>query len=60
MLITTTIISWLRKILNKVEQPATYGSELESYILSKRPQSVYEVEHWTAQFDKNNTKGWML
>ncbi len=60
MLLTTTLISWISKIVNKVEQPTTYGSELERYIVSKRPQSVYEVEHWTNQFDKNNTKGWMI
>jgi hypothetical protein len=39
---------------------ATYGSELEQYIVSRRPQSAAEIDHWTRQFDKNQTqKGWL-
>jgi hypothetical protein len=39
----------------------TYGSELEQFIVSKHPQSTYDVEYWTAQFDKKqNEKGWIL
>jgi hypothetical protein len=30
--------------------PATYGSELEKYIVSRNPQSVYDVEKYTLEF----------
>lgn len=29
-----------------------YQSELEQYIISKNPQSVCDVEHWTQEFDR--------
>jgi hypothetical protein len=39
---------------------ATYGSELERYIVSKNPGSVAEIDHWTKQFDQNQTqRGWL-
>jgi len=42
------------------QEHSTYGSELEQYIVSKRPQSAAEIDHWTRQFDKNQTqKGWL-
>ena len=38
----------------------TYGSELEQYIVSKCPQSAAEIDHWTRQFDKNQTqRSWL-
>lgn len=39
---------------------ATYGSDLEKYIVSKRPQSAAEIDHWTKQFDQNQTqRSWL-
>ena len=38
------------------QKHSQYGSELEQYIVSKRPQSVAEIDHWTRQFDKNQTQ----
>lgn len=31
----------------------TYRSELEQYIISKNPQSIADIDHWTRQFDRN-------
>ncbi len=48
-------------ILNIFNRHApTYGSELEQYIVSKRPQTVEEIDHWTRQFDQNQARnrGW--
>jgi hypothetical protein len=43
------------------QKHSQYGSELEQYIVSKHPQSVAEIDHWTRQFDKNQTQqGWPL
>lgn len=56
-----TIITYIQKMFEQVEKPQTYGSELEAYIVSKNPQTTYDVEYWTNQFDKKqNEKGWML
>ena len=58
------MLSQLSAYFNKMfdtPKQSTYGSELEQYIVSKRPQSVAEIDHWTRQFDKNQTqKGWPL
>lgn len=44
-------------ILNIFNRHApTYGSELEQYIVSKRPQTVEEIDHWTRQFDQNQAR----
>jgi hypothetical protein len=34
-----------------------YGTELENYILSNNPQSIYEVEQLTKQFEQTLSKG---
>ena len=60
MLLSTTLLSWISKMFKQVEKTTTYGSDLERYITSKHPQSVYEVEYWTNQYDKTNSKGWTL
>jgi hypothetical protein len=57
------MLTQLRKYftdLFNAQGQTTYGSELEQYIVSKRPQSAAEIDHWTRQFDKNQTqKGWL-
>lgn len=58
-MLLTQLAAYFNKMFDKQGQ-ATYGSELEQYIVSKRPQSVAEIDHWTKQFDKNQTqKGWL-
>lgn len=48
------------KNLFDTSAPATYGSELEQYIVSKCPQSAAEIDHWARQFDlARNPKGWL-
>ena len=55
------LTAYIHKMFNQVEKPQTYGSELEAYIISKNPQSTYDVEYWTNQFDKKqNERGWVL
>ena len=52
------LAAYFNKLLNT--KPATYGSELEQYIVSKSPQSVAEIDHWTKQFDNiRNRRGWL-
>lgn len=59
-MIVAPIIAYIQKMFAQAEKPATYGSELEAYIVSKNPQSTYDVEFWTKQFDKKQTQGWTL
>ena len=51
-------------MFNKAEEPQTYGSSLERYIVSKNPQSTYDVEYWTRRFDEKmsnrSTQEWPL
>ena len=60
-MLTMSIIAYIQKMFERAEKPTTYGSELESYIVSKNPQSTYDVEYWTNQFDKKQSeKGWLI
>lgn len=60
-MLLTQITAYFTKLFKRVEDSGTYGSDLEAYIISKNPQTTYDVEYWTNQFDKRqNTKGWML
>ncbi len=36
--------------------PPLHQSELEKYIISKNPQSIFDVEYWTHEFDKRGSK----
>lgn len=35
----------------------TYAAELDRYILSKRPNSVAEVDFWVREYDKRHMRG---
>lgn len=52
------ITEYFNKIFDMQKQP-TYGSELEQYIVSKGPQSVAEIDHWTKQYDREQQRGWL-
>lgn len=56
------MLNQLAAYFNKMfdmQKSSTYGSELEQYIVSKRPQSVAEIDHWTRQFDREQQRGWL-
>lgn len=58
---TIPIIARIQKMFERITEPNNYGTELETYIVSKNPQSTYDVEYWTNQYDKKqNEKGWSL
>jgi hypothetical protein len=48
------------ELIKKWLMPYTYGSDLESYILSHNPQSIYDVEQLTRQFDNQLSQGRIL
>lgn len=51
-MLITTLIAYISNLFSKVE--SSHGSELESYIVSKNPQTTYDVEYWTREYDKHN------
>lgn len=57
------IIALLPASFKKVEEmkiSSSYKSELEQYIISKNPQSTYDVDYWTNEFDKKQSrKHWL-
>lgn len=48
------LISHIRKMLSLTKNE--YGTELERYILSKRPTSIEEIEFYTTQYDRRLTE----
>lgn len=57
------ITGYIQKMYQSVEKPQTYSSALETYIVSKNPQTTCDVEYWTQEFDRNRNrsiKGWAL
>ena len=55
------LTGYVHKMFQKVEKPQTYGSALESYIVSKNPQSTNDVEMYAREFEsKQKTAGWSL
>jgi hypothetical protein len=56
------IAAYVHSFIGPIEmKPAqTYGSELERYIMSHNPQSIYDVEQLTRQFDTQLSQGRIL
>lgn len=55
------MIEYIQKIYNDVKKPVTYGTELETYIVSKNPQNTYDIEAFARDYEyKNKTQGWSI
>lgn len=50
-MLITHLINFIYRLFNNAESQ-TYGSSLERFIVSKNPQSTYDVEYWTRRFDE--------
>jgi hypothetical protein len=48
-----TFFTWIKSLFTV----PSYGEGLESYILSKRPTNVAEVEYWANAFERATHKG---
>jgi hypothetical protein len=53
-----TIIAKISVLFQPKPYPTINQSELEKYIISKNPQSIFDVEYWTHEFDKHGSKRW--
>lgn len=50
-----TLKKRIQKMFTCADQPNTYGSALEAYIVSKRPTSAADVEYYTQEFDRKQS-----
>ncbi len=54
------MIEGIQKMLKRIEEPQTYGSELESYIVANNPQSTYDVEELARRYqERTYRRGWL-
>ncbi len=56
-MLLTPMIGYVQKMFASFEKPATYGSELERYIVSNDPQTACDVDRLTREFDLRNRGG---
>lgn len=52
----STLPAWFKTSAKEVA-PVTYGTELEQYIIANNPQSTYDVERLTIEFDRKQARG---
>ena len=58
-MILSTLPIWFKGITKELKQSSTYKSDLEQYIIANNPQSTYDVEKLTEEFDRRLVnKGW--
>lgn len=46
------LAAYFHKMFIGFEKPATYGSELEAYIVSKNPQDGADIDRLSREFDQ--------
>lgn len=51
-----TIITYIQKMFTSSDSPNTYGSELEAFIVSKKPTNAAEVDYWVQEFDRRKAQ----
>jgi hypothetical protein len=51
------LVGWVKSLAEQFQKPQTYGSELEAYIISNDPQTAYDVDRLTREFDQKNHGG---
>jgi len=52
------MIGYIQKMFAGFEKPATYGSEVEAYIVSKNPQNAGDVDRLMREFTQRTSMGW--
>lgn len=58
-MLITSIFGWAKSLFQALQKPTTYGSELEAYIVSHDPQTAYDVDRLTREFDIRQTRGYL-
>jgi hypothetical protein len=52
-----SIKNWAKNLEKSFSKPQTYGSALEYYIVSNRPQNAGDVDRLTREFEGNRSEG---
>lgn len=50
-MLITALAGWVKSLVQAFQKPTTYGSELEAFIVSRDPQTAYDVDRLTREFD---------
>lgn len=51
------IAGWVKSLAQQFQKPATYGSELEAFIVANEPKDAADVDRLSREFDKRNQGG---
>lgn len=51
------LVAYVQSMITAKDRRNEYGSDLERYIISHQPQSIYDVEQLTRQFDTQLSQG---
>ena len=52
------ILGWVKSLTEQFQKPQTYGSALETYIVSNNPQNAADVDRLSREFDTR--KEWLI
>ncbi len=55
----TSLFGWAKSLIRRYQEPQTYGSALEAYIIAHEPQSACDVDRLTREFDQKNRGGFV-
>jgi hypothetical protein len=48
----STLPLWFKGITKEIKKTSSYRSELEQYIIANNPQTTYDVERLTREYDR--------
>jgi hypothetical protein len=51
------ILGWVKSLAQDFSKLQTYGSELETYIVSNQPQNSADVDRLMQEFNRKNSRG---
>jgi len=54
------MLSFFTKLLSRLFSAPSYSNDLEYYVLSKKPSSIVEMEHWVKEYERRNMQSWVL
>lgn len=49
------LAGWVKSLAEQFQKPQTYGSALETYIVSNNPQSEGDVDRLAREFEQKHT-----
>lgn len=53
------ILGWFKSLVQDFSKLQTYGSELETYIVSNQPQNSADIDRLMQEFNRKNSGGFL-